>query len=175
MSVIDLGGTTEFWKAASLKPANLVIVNLEALAPAPDIETLRADACALAGFNRTFDLVFSNSLLEHVGGWQRRLQLAEVIHRLAPNHSIQTPYRYFPIEPHWLFPGFQFLPLAARVAVARRWRIAHQQPRSRREAIEQIAQVDLVGRTEMSHLFPDSEILIERFAGLPKSLVAVKH
>ncbi len=34
---------------------------------------------------------------------------------------VQTPYRYFPIEPHWIFPGFQFLPLSARTEISRRW------------------------------------------------------
>ena len=31
---------------------------------------------------------------------------------------MQTPYRYFPIEPHWLFPGMQFLPLPVRWSIA---------------------------------------------------------
>ena len=32
-----------------------------------------------------------------------------------PKSVVQIPYRYFPIEPHWLFPGLQFLPQRARI------------------------------------------------------------
>ena len=35
-------------------------------------------------------------------------------------------------------------------------------------------EVELLGITEFRSYFPGSEILIERFAGLPKSLVAVR-
>ena len=38
---------------------------------------------------------------------------------LAQLHWVQTPYRYFPVEPHFLFPGFQFLPLTVRAVLMR--------------------------------------------------------
>ena len=45
---------------------------------------------------------------------------------------VQTPYRYFPVEPHWLFPGLQFLPMGLRArgaaAVDRGVRTHRQQP-----------------------------------------------
>ena len=89
---------------------------------------------------------------------------------------MQTPYRYFPMEPHWLVPGFQFLPLDVRARIARTWRLGHRNTDHAdvRGSIELALGVDLVSRTEMTFLFPDGEVLFEWFAGLPKSLIAVR-
>ena len=74
------------------------------------------DACDPVGAvgGRSFDLVYSNSVIEHVGGHQRRELFAQAVRDLAPSHWVQTPYRYFPLEPFWLFSAFQFLPLPSR-------------------------------------------------------------
>jgi hypothetical protein len=144
----------------------------------PDWATAeRADVCDLpADFsNRHFDLVFSNSLIEHVGGHYRREQLATVIRRSAQQYWVQTPYRYFPIEPHFLFPAFQFMPATVRAGVARRWPLLHTPSSDRTNAISTVLSTELIGRTEMQFYFPDSVIYGERIAGVTKSLVAVKR
>jgi hypothetical protein len=56
-----------------------------------------ADALAKAGVDTSFELVFSNPLIEHVGGHARRSKLARQVHQLAPPHWVQTPYPYFPL------------------------------------------------------------------------------
>ena len=114
MSVMDLGGTAEAWQRAPLRPASVHVVNLE---PEPEglpdwIRADQADATALPPtiIGAHYDLVFSNSVIEHVGGHVQRLRFADAIHKLADRHWVQTPYRYFPIEPHWLFPRFSVPP-----------------------------------------------------------------
>jgi hypothetical protein len=88
----------------------VVIVNLK---PQPSdvdwISTLVGDACALPRrvTDQRFDLVYSNSVIEHVGGHARREAFAAAVRNAADRYWVQTPYRYFAIEPHWLFPGFQ--------------------------------------------------------------------
>lgn len=121
-----------------------------------------------------FDLVFSNSLLEHVGGHPQRQKMADNIHRLADRHWVQTPYRYFPIEPHWVFPGFQWLPYEAQVQISLRWNRGHVRTYSRDEAEDIVDEIDLVGISQMRRYFPSSTIWYERFAGLVKSLVAIR-
>jgi hypothetical protein len=96
------------------------------------------------------------------------------VHALAPRHWVQTPYRYFPIEPHWLFPGFQFLPLAARAQLSQRWPLQHSRSANRDEGLRSAMQVELVSRTEMAFYFPDSTIRSERMLGAVKSLIATK-
>jgi hypothetical protein len=178
MSIVDLGGRVETWAHATVRPKHVHVVNLEPPpAEIPDwAEVDYGDPCALPAHIavRRYDLVFSNSVLEHVGGHERRLRFAESVHLLAEAHWVQTPYRYFPIEPHWIAPGMQFLPVRARTAVARRWPLAHSPAESREAAIRQVLWTELVDRTQLRHYFPESRILTERLAGLPKSLIAVR-
>ncbi|MFG1825517.1 class I SAM-dependent methyltransferase [Microbispora bryophytorum] len=179
MNVIDLGGTAGAWLRAPVRPAHVHIVNLEK--PPPDLPSwVRADvadACDLPAAiqSGTYDLVFSNAVIEHVGGHQRRQIFADTVNSLADRHWVQTPYRYFPVEPHFLFPGFQFLPLTARTEILRRWPLIHT-PTSDREAARRIVMdVELLSVTEMRHYFPGSRIRFERLAGLVKSVIAYKR
>ncbi|MCV7099989.1 class I SAM-dependent methyltransferase [Mycobacterium palustre] len=178
MRVLDLGGTPESWRLAPVQPGSVVTVNMLPMESAsPHITAVRGDACDLPKTvaAERFDLVFSNSLLEHVGGHVQRQRLADNVHRLADRHWVQTPYRYFPVEPHWLFPGIQWLPYEARVQVSMRWNRGHVRTYSRQAAQDQVDEIDLVGISQMRRYFPSSVIWYERFAGLVKSLVAIKR
>ncbi|ACC42917.1 conserved hypothetical protein [Mycobacterium marinum M] len=177
MRVLDLGGTPESWRLAPVRPRAVTTVNLLPIeSQITGITAIQGDACELpsAIANDHFDLVFSNSLLEHVGGHVRRQRLADNVHRLADRHWVQTPYRYFPIEPHWLFPGIQWLPYEARVQISMRWNRGYIRTHTREEAQEQVDEIDLIGIAQMRRYFPSSLIWYERFAGLIKSLVAIK-
>ncbi|MFB9235539.1 class I SAM-dependent methyltransferase [Plantactinospora siamensis] len=178
MRVLDLGGRVESWATVPVRPAHVHLVNLE---PVPTdlpewAEADHADACDLPASirSRRYDLVFSNSVLEHVGGHEQRRRMAEAVREMAPRYWIQTPYRYFPIEPHWVAPGMQFLPVAARVAVARKWPLAYTPGKSWERAMRQVLTTELVGRAEMRYLFPDATIRAERLLGMTKSLIAVR-
>jgi hypothetical protein len=175
MDVLDLGGRAETWRRAPARPRSVTVVNLEPSDRQDEdwIRHVHGDACdpgLLDG--EKFDFVYSNSLLEHVGGFARRVALAENINRLGTRHWVQTPYRYFPIEPHWLCPGMQFLPLSARITLARHWPLDHTRPATTEEAAESVLWVELIGAREMRTLFPQSRVIFERVAGVPKSLIA---
>jgi hypothetical protein len=176
--VVDLGGTASFWERSPARPAHVVVVNLEDQPAAlPDwITAHHGDACELptevAG--DSFDLVFSNSVIEHVGGHDRRLRFAESVVGLAPRHWVQTPNHWFPVEPHFLAPGIQHLPVGARARVLRHWPLVHTPPVDQRCALGIALETQLLSRTELAYYFPSSEIRRERLAGLTKSLVAVR-
>lgn len=172
MRVIDLGGRASAWLRSPVRPASVHIVNLE---PVPIdlpewITAEQGDACAPR--RGDYDLVFCNSVIEHVGGHVMRQRLADAVRALAPRHWVQTPYRYFPIEPHWLFPGFQFLPVPAQAAITRHWPLGYPEP-DRPASVQRVMAVELLSRTEMAAYFPGSVILTERAAGLAKSIIAV--
>lgn len=176
MDVVDLGGTLDYWLQAPVRPRSLCVVNLhgsELGDPPAWARTVEADACTWSTLGR-YDLVVSNSLIEHVTGWERRLMLADQIHRLADHHWIQTPYRYFPIEPHWICPGLQHAPVPVRAWVSRWWPLMHTRAVDWHTAVYNALEVDLLTRTEMRWLFPDSQIVSERWLGLTKALVAVR-
>jgi hypothetical protein len=178
MSIIDLGGTVDAWIRAPLRPASVHVVNLES--PADEIPAWiradQADACSLPASiaGGSYDLVFSNSVIEHVGGHAQRMRFADSVHKLANRHWVQTPYRYFPIEPHWLFPGFQFLPLNIRAEISCRWPLVHTPSQNKDDGLRAAMGVELLSCTEMAFYFPDSRLRFERMIGAVKSLIAVK-
>lgn len=182
MRVVDLGGTVESWRRAPVRPREVVVVNLlePGDADTPNLVPVLGDACRARavledeGVDPAFGLVFSNSLLEHVGGHANRSALASEVRALAPRHWVQTPYRFFPVEPHWVFPMMQFLPVAARTRVARRWPLVHTRPDSEAGALADVQWTELVGMTELRSYFPESQVVKERMGGLVKSIVAVK-
>jgi len=178
MRVIDIGGTQGFWTRHPEHPAHVTLVNLFPQdAAGPDwLESIVADACDLPADLGEFDLAFSNSVIEHVGGHWRRQRYAEGIRRVAPRYWVQTPYRYFPIEPHFVFPFFQHLPRALQARVAVAWPLGnYARLRDLDAAIGHVQNVELVGRAEVSSYFPDAEIATEQALGLTKALIAVKR
>lgn len=178
MRVLDLGGTPDFWRSAPVQPAYVTTMNLDTwTADEPWLDHVTADACDVSSLDRCagdYDLVVSNSLIEHVGGFLKRQELAHVVEKAAPSHWVQTPDRYFPIEPHFVGPGFQFLPVRARAELVRRWPIAHERVHTSEEALAQVLTIELISSAELAHLFPGSTIWHERLAGLSKSIVAVR-
>jgi hypothetical protein len=178
MSVIDLGGRLGTWTRAPVRPKRVHMVNLQ-VPPAelPEwAEFDQGDACALPAHiaSRRYDLVFSNSVIEHVGGHERRERFAESVHLLADAHWVQTPYRYFPVEPHWIAPGMQFLPVTARVWFGRHWPLGFRQDETRQEVLHRVLGVELIDRTQMRYYFPDSVLRMEMAFGVPKSLIAYR-
>ena len=173
--VLDLGGTVQFWQSAPVQPRSVTVLNLQGEpSDSPSITAVTGDALnPPASIDSTYDLVVSNSLIEHVGGAAQRRQLAQVVRDRAPRHWVQTPNRNFPIEPHWVFPGMQFLPTEQRAMVAQHWPFGHEHSASRDQARHDVLEVELLDERELAACFPDSTIVHERLAGLSKSLIAV--
>lgn len=182
LHVLDLGGTRSFWQRLPVQPASVTAVNVVAEPESDDTESwfaaVVADACdSSADFGRSsFDLVFSNSTIEHVGDKNQRQRFADNVHGRADRHWIQTPNRAFPIEPHVLFPLQQFLPRGGRALVVRYWPLVHTNATSMEAAYETVDGTDLLGREELTSLFPTSVIETEEVTILlpAKSLIAVK-
>lgn len=122
---------------------------------------VQADALAMPFADGTFDVAYCNSLIEHLAVGDRE-RLAGELRRTAGRWFVQTPNRWFPVEPHVLLPLFQFLPRGLR---RRLWRFG--------ASGEQFHDIDLLGRRELARLFPDARIVRERIGPLTKSLMAV--
>lgn len=176
MTVLDLGGTAQFWQHLELAPADLTLVNLHDTG-APSARMIVGDATRppAATFDRVYDLVVSNSVIDQVGGLEARQRFADVVRRAGRSYWVQTANRWFPVDAYFLFPYFSVLPVRARTELLRHWRLTVQHTRDRREALERVRRIELQSRREMRALFPDADLIVERFAGLPKSLVATNH
>jgi hypothetical protein len=178
MSVIDLGGRVITWLRAPVRPKHVHVINMEpSRVDIPEwAEFDVGDACALPAHvaRRRYDLVFSNSLIEHVGGHERRERFADTVRQLSDAYWVQTPYRYFPVEPHWMAPGAQFLPVAMRAQVVRRWPLSYRRGQPQETALQAALEIELLDRSQLRYYFPDSLIRTETVFGIPKSLIAYR-
>jgi hypothetical protein len=185
VSILDVGGTEEYWRLLpdAILDANAVQVTLlnlpGAVPPSNDrrFKYVEADACDLSQYaDATFHIVHSNSVIEHVGDWPRMVSFAREVRRLAPNYFVQTPYFWFPIEPHWMTPMFHWLPRPVGVALMMRFRLGHAaRCQTVGEAVLQVDSARLLDRRMFKYLFPDAEHITERIFGIPKSLLALRE
>jgi hypothetical protein len=179
--ILDVGGNEQFWERMDFcraDDASIVILNLTRDASARDsIETVVGDARAMPEFeDQSFDVVFSNSVIEHVGDWDDQRRMADEIRRVGRRYFVQTPNRYFPIEPHFLFPGFQFLPIRTRTWLLQHFRLGWM-PRTPDavEADKAVRSIQLLSKSELGKLFPDATLHTEVIVGLDKSFVAYRR
>ncbi len=104
---------------------------------------------------------YSNSVVEHLPPGAREAYARE-LRRIGRRWFVQTPNRWFPIEPHALLPFVHWVPRAAGRAL---WRLG--------VSGDPYDEVRLLGARELQELFPDAVIVRERAGPLTKSLVAV--
>jgi SAM-dependent methyltransferase len=76
----------------------------------PDVHYVRGDALELPFEDRSFDVVFSNAVIEHVGGADEQRRFVAEALRVAPRAFVTTPNRWFPIEVHTRLPLVHWLP-----------------------------------------------------------------
>jgi len=123
----------------------------------PHISYVQGDACALPFDDGAFDVVFSNAVIEHVGGRERqRLFVSEAL-RVGRRVFITTPNRRFPVEVHTRLPLVHWLPDG----------LAH--PLYRAVGKPKATEVDLLTRRSFAALFPGSV----RTVNLGLTLVAI--
>ena len=127
---------------------------------------------------RSFDIVFSNSVIEHVGGILEQRAMADGIRQVGDAYYVQTPNRRFPLEPHFVDP-LHWSPLChprmpERVRI---WAASHTASggSSMAEARELVAAVRLMNRPELMACFPDGTVAPETFFGLTKSWMVYRR
>lgn len=177
LTIIDLGGTPEFWEAHGFHERRDVRITLINPCPRvsrwPHIDSRFGDATDLSEYgDDAFDVAFSNSAIEHLFTLDAQRQMAEEMRRVAPRMFLQTPNYWFPVEPHFHVPGWQWLPRFARIALLRRVKCGWRGPLpDKAAAARSVDEVRLMSRRELIDLFPGATIEPERLAGLTKSWI----
>ena len=177
--ILDVGGTPTFWqlRGADLPhDPQIVVLNLVPLeSEDPRVTTKVGNALDMSEFpDKSFDVVFSNAVIEHVETLENQHRMADEIRRVGKHYFVQTPNKLFPLEPHFLVPGFQFLPVRARVALLRRMSLGwYARTPDPAVAESQVRMIRLMTGREMREVFPDARIHKERVAGLTKSFIAI--
>lgn len=181
LRIADLGGSLEFWSHyADLLPpsvAEVVIFNIDQSPARRGRFTVRhGDARELADVaDNAFDVAFSNSVIEHVGGPSDVSRFAAEVRRIAPRYFVQTPNYWFAWEPHYNRPFYQLLPrtLTARLLMTH-GHAAYGRPGSLAEALDIVDSNGLLTARQLRDLFPEARIERERFGGMTKSLLAIR-
>jgi SAM-dependent methyltransferase len=172
-TVLDLGaddaafgapggcGTLNFFEELYPWPARITAVGLTPgetfRARYPEIRYVQADALDLPFEDGAFDVVFSNAVIEHVGGRERQAAFVGEALRVARRAFVTTPNRWFPLELHTRLPLVHWLP---ERAAGRAYDLARK-PWARNN--------HLLGPADLEQLFPAGT----RIVNLGMTLVAL--
>jgi hypothetical protein len=177
--ILDVGGSGPIWQLTSNRP-HITFLNLpSALAPSSaGQEQVAADGRLLPFADQSFDIVFSNSVIEHVGDIEKQAEFAREVQRVGRSYWVQTPNRHFPVELHLMLPLVHYLPRRLQRAVIYRFtgweRVVKPTPGERAFYLEHfLNDLHLLDRRTLATLFPSARIVRERLFGWTKSLVAV--
>lgn len=175
--ILDVGGTDYFWKDSqipSIPGVSISLLNLH-LEPTthPQIQSLVGDATQMDNFeDQSFDLVFSNSVIEHLYTFENQQKMAKEILRLGKKYYIQTPEKFFPIEAHYALPFAQFLPKKLVFQILTKTPLSRLKRWTENDARQYLEEIRLLDEKEMRQLFPGSKIFREKAFGLTKSITA---
>lgn len=185
--IVDIGGVARYWRLMDrslLQACRITIVNLEepwGFDPRSDLPNAGAfefavgDGRSLQFDDRQFDIAHSNSVLEHVGSFADMQKFVRESARVARLFYIQTPYFWFPIEPHFGFPFIHWLPAPLRCKIITRMGIGFRRKfRSVPEAMAYIEAINLIDIGQARALPEDCQVVYERVLGIPKSLMLIR-
>ena len=181
--ILDVGGFVRDWKNAGIL-SSVTCLNVDVIHadPASDKPTTSrvvfevGDGRNMKFADQSFDIVFSNSVIEHVGTWKDQQRFAAEVRRVGRQVFVQTPNRWFFIEPHFVAVFVHYLPwaLAKRIIPFCSFRGLFRSGDNAN--LKQLAaELGLLSFHQVKELFPDCEIHREKLFGLTKSFVAVRR
>lgn len=176
-TVLDVGGTPYNWEQIGAR-FPITLLNTEPL----EVDGLGAHYTLVQGSgtrldfgDRSFDIAFSNSVIEHVGSLEAQRSFAEELRRVGRQVWVQTPARSFFFEPHLLAPFIHFLPLSWQRRLVRNFTLWGWVTRPSQALVDRmLGELRLLDYATFRALFPDCEIRRERFLGFTKAFVAVR-
>jgi hypothetical protein len=178
-TVLDVGGYPGNWTSVVIRP-QVTVLNVHPIDygsnPAdPPIRTVVGDGCQLDFADQAFDIVFSNSVIEHLGTFEKQMSFANECRRVGKRVWVQSPARSFFIEPHFLTPLIHFLPRRAQRKLVRNFTVWGLITRPTAQQVRDfLAEIRLLNHREMQELFPDCVIIPEKFIGFTKSYIAIR-
>jgi hypothetical protein len=111
---LDVGGTPYNWEQIGARFL-ITLLNtepLEAGGLGAHYTLVQGSGTKLDFADHSFDIAFSNSVIEHVGSFDAQRAFAEELRWVGRQLWVQTPARSFFFEPHLLAPFIHFLPLS---------------------------------------------------------------
>lgn len=176
--ILDIGGTPYNWLLVNC-PAQITLLNIKLPNPLPELPAnityMQGDGMDLHFRDNTFDIVFSNSVIEHLFNIENQAKFAVEALRVGRQVWIQTPARTFFFEPHFLTPFFHFLPKELQSKLARYFTVWGWITRpTDAYAKNMVQEINLLALPEFQKLFPDCFIQEEMFLGMTKAFIAIR-
>jgi hypothetical protein len=178
--VLDVGGSASIWEYSTVRP-HLTILNFpSAIQPSSAAaDWVAGDGRMLPFEDAAFDIVFSNSVIEHVGDEAGQRAFAQELARVARHYWVQTPNRGFPVETHMMLPFIHYLPRGWQRQIVERftlWQLLVRPSEEQRLYYIHhfLDELKLLDKRDLQRLFPEATILSEHFLGLVKSNIAVR-
>ena len=116
-------GTANFFEALYPWPERITAVSTQYLAAFqqafPKVTAVRADGRALPFADDSFDIGFSNAVVEHLPDLDSQRAFVGELCRVSGRVFLTTPNRRFPVDTHTLIPLAHWLPDERRDAVYR--------------------------------------------------------
>ncbi len=178
LHILDLGGSDYHWRSSIFennKDYHITLLNVENqnLSGLKNFSYIRLDVSELDYFgDREFELIYSNSLIEHLPSFEEQKKLGKEIMRIGKRYFVQTPNLNFPVEPHFLFPFFQFLPEETKVKLLMKHNLGWYEKQKVKSAAQELARsINMLNKKKLPEIFPDSKIRSEHFFLLTKSFI----
>jgi hypothetical protein len=187
--LVDLGGTVKFWENWGLATQPLLNVTLvnnhdrdkqyaDEPIKLPNMRRLNADVLTLSAADfAEYDVIFSNSLIEHLPGRDLQRQLARAIIDSGRPYFLQTPNKRSPLDPHFPRPYVPFFATYPRTVQARllSWSALGSSSASPSydAAITRLENYFPLTIRDVRQLFPQARIVVERPMGVPLSIIAM--
>jgi Methyltransferase domain len=178
MRILDVGGLPRSWLGVPIQ-SEITILNIE---PLCDYEasflqanhvSVVGDGTRLSYADQSFDLVYSNSVIEHLGTWGRQQAFAAEARRVGRGYWIQTPGREFPVEPHYFGPFVHWFSKPIQKRLLRNFTLWGLLGRPTNDILDAVlAELRLLSFREYQLLFRGAQMWVERLLGLPKSYTA---
>jgi hypothetical protein len=177
VKILDIGGTSDYWQQMNFIPNDTYRItlynNAAELNFSKGFTYLKGDANKLSDIpDKSYDIVHSNSLIEHLGSFDIQMKFAKEVKRIGKAYYIQTPNFYFPFEPHFLVPFFQFFPESLKIFLLTKFNLGWYKQQSTDEAKQTIKSINLLKKKELIRIFPESRIFSEKIFFLTKSFIA---
>lgn len=115
----------------------------------------------------TFDIVWCNALIEHVGDFYSQQILAKEIHRIGRRYFVTTPWKGFPVELHFQLPLYQFVPKNIQKFMSKKFAIGWYKK-------GEWESINLLWHYQMRALFPDATVVKHRVSLWPETIIAYK-
>jgi len=177
-SILDIGGTPGNWELLD-KKLNVTLLNLTIPSNIEryrgKYEFVKGDGTKLQFPDKSFDIVFSNSVIEHVGTFDSQVNFAQEIQRVGKNYFVQTPAKSFPFEPHLLTPFIHYFPLNIQVKYLSGFTLHSLLSGSKKdEIIKMMSSICLLNYKSFCNMFSSCQHYKEKFMLLDKSYVVYR-